>query len=260
MLSRIIALVRTSVAIVVLATLLVACNAAPSDPVRIAVAANFAAVQEQLAARFTEKSGYPVESSFGATGALYSQIANGAPFQVFLSADGERPERLEKEGLTAPGSRFTYALGALVLYAPGGLDGGNGEEALRRGAFQHLAICKPALAPYGRAAQQTLEKLGLWDRVQPALVQGDNVTQAFQFIETGNAEIGFVALSQVIGQAPEKLWRVSAALHEPILQDAVLLKTGAEHEGARAFLAFLQGPEARQMIAAGGYTLPEGAK
>jgi molybdate transport system substrate-binding protein len=260
MLSRIIVLVRTSFSLVALAILLVACNAAPSDPVRIAVAANFTAMQEKLAARFTERTGVPVESSFGATGALYSQIANGAPFQVFLSADAERPERLEREGLTAPGSRFTYALGALVLYAPGGFDGGNGEEALRRGAFQHLAICKPALAPYGLAAQQTLEKLGLWDGVQPGLVQGDNVTQVYQYVETGNAEMGFVALSQVNGLDPDQLWHVPAALHAPIRQDAVLLKTGAEHEGARAFLAFLQGPEARQMIAAGGYALPEEAK
>jgi len=240
--------------------ILAACNGtpAPSEPVRVAVASNFTAAQEKLAALFTKQTGYPVESSYGATGALYSQIANGAPFQVLLSADAERPERLETEGLVAPGSRFTYALGVLVLYSPGGIEGGDGESALRRDAYQHLAICKPELAPYGLATQQTLEKLGLWEAVQPKLVQGDNVTQAFQFIETGNAEMGFVALSQVVDKPQEHYWRVPAEFRVPILQDAVLLKSGADHEGAKAFLAFLRNPEAREIIAAAGYTLPDG--
>lgn len=244
----------------VTATFLAACNGAPdpAQPVRVAVAANFTAAQEKLVARFTQQTGIPVESNYGATGALYSQIANGAPFQVFLSADAERPERMEKEGLAAPGSRFTYALGALVLYAPGGIEGGDGEGALRKDAFQHLAICKPELAPYGLAAKQTLERLSLWDALQPKLVQGDNVTQTFQFIETGNAEIGLVALSQVVDQPSERIWRIPADFHAPIRQDVVLLKSSAEHEGAKAFFAFLQSPEARQIIAAAGYTLPDG--
>lgn len=233
---------------------------APSDPVRVAVASNFTAVQEKLAALFTQQTGHPVESSFGSTGALYSQIANGAPFHAFLSADAERPARLEAEDLSVPGSRFTYALGALVLYAPGGIEGGDGEGALRKDAFQHLAICKPELAPYGLAAQQTLKKLGLWEAVQPKLVQGDNVTQTFQFIESGNAEMGFVALSQVVDQPSERIWRVPADFHAPIRQDVVLLKSSAEHEGAKAFLKFLQSPEARQIIAAAGYTLPDGSE
>ena len=241
---------------------LAACNGAPapSEPIRIAVAANFTAVQEKLVALFTQQTGHAVESSFGATGALYSQIANGAPFHAFLSADAERPARLEAEGLSVPGSRFTYALGALVLYAPGGIEGGDGEAALRKDVFQHLAICKPELAPYGLAAQQTLEEIGLWDALQSKLVQGDNVTQAFQFIETGNAEMGFVALSQVVDKPQEHYWRVPAEFHVPILQDAVLLKSGADHEGAKAFLVFLRSPEAREIIAAAGYTLPNGAE
>lgn len=242
------------------ATLLAACKGTPTpaEPVRVAVASNFTAAQEKIAVLFTEKTGRAVEFSFGATGALYSQIANGAPFQVFLSADAERPARLESEGLAVPGSRFTYALGAVVLYARGGIEGGDGEGALRKDVFQHLAICKPELAPYGLAAQQTLEKLGLWGAVQAKLVQGDNVTQAFQFVETGNAEMGFVALSQVVDQPPDRLWRVPADFHAPIRQDAVLLKSGADHEGAKAFLAFLRSPEAREIIAAAGYTVPDG--
>lgn len=239
--------------------LLAGCKARvePSPPVRVAVASNFTAVQEKIAALFTQQTGYPVESSYGATGALYSQIANGAPFQVFLSADAERPARLETEGLAAPGSRFTYALGTLVLYAPGGVEGGDGEAALRKDAFHHLAICKPELAPYGLAAQQTLEKLDLWVAVQPKLVQGENVTQAYQYVETGNAEMGFVALSQVVGQPQERIWRVPADFHSPIRQDVVLLTSGADHEGAKAFLDFLQSGEARAIIAAAGYTPPD---
>jgi molybdate transport system substrate-binding protein len=238
-----------------------ACNREPmrSDTVRVAVAANFNAAQEKLAARFTQQTGISVESNYGATGALYSQIANGAPFQVFLSADAERPERMENEGLVAPDSRFTYALGALVLYKPTGIEGGDGERALRRDSFQHLAICKPELAPYGLAAQQTLEKLGLWDTIQPKLVQGENVTQAFQYVMSGGAEMGFVALSQVVAQASERIWRVPAEFYAPIRQDAVLLKSGEDHKGAKAFLAFLKSPEAREIITTAGYTLPDGA-
>lgn len=244
------------------AFILAACNGGPqpADPVRVAVAANFTAVQEKLAAHFTEKTGHVVESSFGATGALYSQIANGAPFQVFLSADAERPARLEAEGLAAPDASFTYALGTLVLFAPDGIEGGDGEGALRKDAFQHLAICKPELAPYGLAAQEALEKLGLLGTVQPKLVQGDNVTQTFQFIETGNAELGFLALSQVVDKPRDHYWRVPADYHAPIRQDAVLLRSGAAHEGAQAFVAFLKSPEGREIIAAAGYTLPDGAE
>lgn len=241
--------------------LLAGCGGArqSSEPVRVAVAANFTATQEKLASTFTEQTGIALESSFGASGALYSQIVNGAPFQVFLSADSERPERLEKEGLVS-GEPFTYALGALALYVPGGVPQGHGEELLKAGAYPHLAICKPELAPYGLAARQTLEKLGLWESVQPKLVQGDNVTQAFQFVETGNAEAGLVALSQVLDRRAEQIWRVPGDLHDPIRQDAVLLKNGEGNPGAEAFATFLKGPEARAIIAAGGYTLPGGAE
>lgn len=229
----------------------------PAPPVRVAVATNFTAAQEKLAAKFTEQTGIPVESNYGATGALYRQIANGAPFQLFLAADAQRPAKLEEEGFVAPGSRFTYALGILVLYIPNGIEGGDGEGALRKDTFQHLAICKPELAPYGLAAQQTLEKLGLWDAVQPKLVQGENVTQAFQYVITGSAEMGFVALSQVVAQASERIWRVPADFYAPIRQDAVLLKSGADHQGAKAFIDFLKSPEAREIITAAGYTLPD---
>jgi len=230
-----------------------------AEPLRVAVAANFTAVQEKLTALFTEQTGIPVESSFGASGALYSQIVNGAPFHIFLSADADRPARLEKEGLTS-GTPFTYALGTLALYAPGGIPDGDGETLLRADGYQHLAICKPELAPYGLAAQQTLENLGMWESLQPKLARGDNVTQAFQFIETGNAELGFVARSQVLGFPPEQVWPIPDQFHQAIRQDGVLLKSGAENEAAKAFVAFLKSPEARAIIAAAGYALPEGAE
>lgn len=241
-----------------LGVFLAGCGGSPqqSPPLRIAVASNFTSVQEKLATLFTEQTSIPVESSFGASGVLYSQIANGAPFQIFLSADADRPARLEMEGLTS-GPPFTYALGTLALYAPGGIPDGDGETLLRANAYQYLAICKPELAPYGLAARRTLENLGLWESVQPKLAQGDNVTQAFQFVETGNAELGFVARSQVLGLPPEEVWPVPAQFHQPIRQDGVLLKTGLGHPGAEAFVAFLKSPEARAVIADAGYTLPE---
>lgn len=244
-----------------IASSLAGCGAPPQpdSPLRVAVAANFTAVQEKLTALFTEQTGIAVESSFGASGALYSQIVNGAPFQIFLSADADRPARLEKEGLTS-GTPFTYALGTLALYAPGGIPDGDGENLLRANAYQHLVICKPDLAPYGLAAQQTLEGLGLWETVQPKLVQADNVTQAFQFVETGNAELGFVARSQMLGLPPEQVWPIPEQFHQAIRQDGVLLKSGIDHPGAEAFVAFLKSPEARAIIADAGYALPEGAE
>lgn len=235
------------------------CAASGGDGVvRVAVASNFTSVQETLAARFTAETGIPVESSYGATGALYSQIAHGAPFAILLAADAERPARLETEGAAVAGSRFTYALGALVLFGPDGTEAGAG--ALRAGAFTRLAICKPELAPYGAAARQTLERLVGWDAVAPKLVLGDNVTQTYQFVATGNAELGFVALSQVLDRPASHYWRVPDDLHDPIRQDAVLLRAGAGSDGARRYLAFLQSPEARGIIEAAGYRVPEPAR
>ena len=219
---------------------------------KVAVAANFTEPATEIAKLFAEKTGHTAVLAFGATGQFYTQITQGAPFEVFLAADNIRPTKAVADGFGVPGTVFTYAEGQLVLWSP---KGEAGAEALK-GDFQHLAIANPEAAPYGLAAVQTLKSLGLYDRLEPRIVQGANISQALQFVETGNAEMGFVALSQVVGKGGGQ-WVVPAAgHHDPILQDAVLLKVGAENEAAKAFLAFLRGPEAAKVIRAFGYTIP----
>jgi molybdate transport system substrate-binding protein len=224
--------------------------------VRVAVAANFAAAQEELARRFQANSGIEVETSLGSSGQLYAQIINGAPYDVFLSADVARPDRLEHDGQTVPGTRFTYAVGRLVLYAPGWGLTDSVEMKLRDRPFQHLAIADPRIAPYGVAARQVLERWGLWDGLQTRLVQGESVGQAFQFVDAGAAELGFVALSQVIARREREYWIVPRELHRPLRQDAVLLRTGEPNTGARGFLQFLKSEEGQRIIARFGYALP----
>jgi molybdate transport system substrate-binding protein len=228
----------------------------PSDVVRAAVAGNFAAPQRALARRFRETSGIRVETSIGSTGQLYAQIANGAPYDVFLAADTIRPHRLEAEGLAVPGSRFTYAVGRVVLYAPGWDSIGSGRLALRTRAFQHLAIANPETAPYGTAARAVLMEWGLWDSMLPRVVRAENVAQAFQFVESGAAEVGIVALSQVTDRNPEHYAVLPNGLYPPIQQDAVLLRPGEDHPGAQAFLSFLRSDAGRQVIARYGYQRP----
>jgi molybdate transport system substrate-binding protein len=221
--------------------------------VNVAVAANFTAPATEIAAAFRKASGDKAVLSFGASGQFYAQIANGAPYQVFLSADADRPTKAEQAGLAVPGSRFTYAVGRLVLWSrtPGLVDPGG--AVLGKGSFAKLAIADPAAAPYGLAAVQTMKKLGLYEKLQPKIVQGSSITQALQFIQTGNAELGFVALSQVIDQQGGSRWLVPEADHDPIVQQAVLLKTGADAPAAKAFIAFLKGPQARAIIEKYGY-------
>ncbi len=228
--------------------------AANTAPVQVAVAANFAAPAKRIAQAFERHSGHKVLLSFGATGSLYAQISNGAPFAVFLAADQQTPAQLEREGLAVSGTRLTYATGRLVLWSKksGGLDG----QVLRSGRFDKLALANPRLAPYGAAALQTLRSLGLAETVAPKVVEGSNIAQVYQFVASGNADLGFVALSQVLsdGQIREgSAWMVPAHLHDPIRQDAVLLKTGAGHAGAQAFLAYLHGPATQAVIRAAGY-------
>jgi molybdate transport system substrate-binding protein len=220
---------------------------------KVAVAANFTDPAKEIAARFKARTGHDASLSFGSSGQFYAQIANGAPFEVFLSADAERPLKAEAEGLAVPGSRFTYATGGLVLYSktPGLVDGKG--AVLKTGKFEKLAIADPKTAPYGEAAVETLTKLTLYDALKPKIVQGSSITQAFQYVQTGAAELGFVALSQVIDEPGGSRWRVPAADHAPIDQQAVLLKTGEKSEAARAFLAFLKGPEAKAIIRRYGY-------
>ena len=226
--------------------------------VHIAVAANFTAPINEIAAAFEKASGHKVIAAFGPTGGLYTQIKHGAPFEVFLAADDSTPARLETEGEILAGSRFTYAIGKLVLWsASAGYVDAEG-EVLRRNEFNHLSIGNPKTAPYGLAATQVLGKLGLIDAVKPKLVEGTNITQAYQFVATGNAELGFVALSQVYkdGQITGgSAWIVPEDMYEPIRQDAVILNKGKDNPAAAALVDYLKGPKAAAVIKSYGYDL-----
>ncbi|ODT47916.1 MAG: molybdate ABC transporter substrate-binding protein [Devosia sp. 63-57] len=231
-----------------------AATAVPSwaETVHVAVAANFTAVAEDLSAKFEAETGHDVELSFGATGQLYTQITQAAPFGVFLAADTARPQKAIDEGFGVEGSFFVYAEGRLVLYGPG-RDMSDGEAALKAD-FNKIAIADPAAAPYGKAAVETLTALGLYETLQPKIVQGENISQTLQFVETGNAELGFVAASQVLGKADQ--WLVPAEMHTPIAQGAVLLKSEAENPAALAFIAYLRSDAAVAVIEAAGYSVP----
>jgi molybdate transport system substrate-binding protein len=229
--------------------------AAPAE-VHVAVAANFTAPLAELGRGFERAGGGKLVVSAGSTGKLYEQIRAGAPFEILLAADAARPERLESEGLAVPGSRFTYARGRLVLWSPRP-DLVDAEGAvLARGGFAHLAIANPKTAPYGAAAEQTLRALGLWERLEPRLVIGEDIAQAHQFVASGSAELGFVALAQLHGAAGGSRWVVPASRHAPIDQQAVLLRQGRDNPAARALLDYLRGAPARQIIASYGYEVP----
>ena len=226
--------------------------------VQVAVAANFTAPMQKIAPEFEKDTGHKAVLAFGATGAFYAQIRNGAPFQLLLAADDETPARLEKENLTVANSRFTYAVGRLVLWSaePGVVD--DKGAVLARGGFERIAIANPKLAPYGAAAIETLTRLNLLERVQPKFVQGENIAQTFQFVSTGNAPVGFVALSQVMmdGRISKgSAWTVPANLHTPIRQDAVILNPGKESAAAAALAAYLRGDKAWAIIRSFGYEL-----
>lgn len=225
----------------------------------VAVAANFTEAINRLAPDFARRSGHRLITSFGATGKFYAQIKNGAPFDVLLAADSEHPQRLETEGLGVIGTRYTYATGRLALWsAKTGVVDKDG-EILRRGEFAHLAMANPKTAPYGAAAVQALQRLGVEERIRPRLVQGENITQAFQFVSTGNALLGFVAWAQVRALPAAQAgsyWLVPAELHDPLRQDAILLQRAADLPAARAFLAYLRSPPARSIITELGYTTP----
>ena len=228
--------------------------AADAAQTHVAVAANFTEPAREIAALFQQKTGHEAILIFGASGAFYAQITHGAPFEVFLSADEERPRLAVENGFAVPESRFTYAIGKLVLWSKV-VDVTNGEAALKAGNFSKLSIANPTSAPYGSAAVETLKALGVFDALQPKIVQGNSIAQAFQFVDTKNAEVGFVALAQLYGIADGTRWSVPSNLHSPIRQDAVLLKNGAGDEASKAFLAFLKGPEAHAVIEKYGYTL-----
>jgi|GEM_PF-13227 len=228
--------------------------------VTVAVAANFIAPMQILAAGFEQETGHKAIVSSGSTGQFYAQIKNGAPFDVFLAADSATPARLEAEGQTVSGSRFTYAIGTLVLWSTkDGFVDGKG-EVLKKGTFAHLAIADPEKAPYGAAAVETLRKLEAYDALRPKFVTGNNIAQAHQFIATGNAELGFVALSQVFKDGRltgGSAWIVPDNLHEAITQDAVLLIRGRNNPAADALLRYLKEPKAVAIIESFGYRRAE---
>ena len=232
--------------------------AAHADEINVAVAANFTAPAKVIAAIFEKSTGHTAKLAYGSTGAFYTQIKNGAPFDVFLAADDERPAKLEKEGDILPGSRFTYAIGQLALWSPktGVVD--NQGAVLKGTSFNKLAIANPKLAPYGAAAVETMNKLGLTAALQPKLVTGESLGQTYNFVASGNADLGFVALAQI--QEAGKLkggsaWVVPADLHAPIVQDAVILKRGAANPAAKAWVALLRTPNIQDIIRSYGYAL-----
>lgn len=232
---------------------------AAAGEVTVAQAANFLKPMEEIGAAFERATGHKVRISAGSTGKLYAQIMNGAPFDLFLAADRRRPRRLEEEGLTVSGSRFTYAVGRLTLWSrDAGRLTGDGAAVLRRGSFEHLAIANPKTAPFGNAAIQTMEKLGLYAGLQSKIVQGENVGQAFQFVFSGSAELGFVSLSQVLDPRIDgagSRWDVPQELYGPLKMDAVQLKRSAGNAAARALLDFVKGAQARAIIERYGYSI-----
>ena len=233
-----------------------ACQSAIADKVNVAVAANFTAPMKLIAADFEKETGHQVVLSFGSTGKFYSQIINGAPFDVFLAADEQTPAKLDANGEAVKSTRFTYATGKLVLWSamPGVVDAQG--EVLKNGQFEKIAIAAPKLAPYGEAAIQTLTQLGLMSRLKSKLVTGESIGQAYSFVVTGNARLGFVAMSQIYEGGELKsgsAWIVPSSLHSPIHQDAVLLSKGKDNKAAVALLAYLKTDKAKTVIRYFGY-------
>ena len=229
-----------------------------AEEAMVAVAANFSAPMQQIAALFQKETGHQIKLSFGASGGIYAQIKNGAPFDLFLSADQLTPQKLEAEGLGVPNSRFTYATGQLVLWSKQeGLVDAKG-HVLQNKSIQRIALANPKLAPYGAAAIETMTNLGLLKELQSKLVQGDNIAQTYQFVSTQNAQIGFVALSQISldGRITQgSAWVVPQYLHTALKQDAVLLNAGKDNAAAHALLKYLQGDTAKAIITRYGYAL-----
>lgn len=247
---------KTLVCAICLLLGLFAAGSAPAEEIRVAVASNFADAMQELAGRYEQQSGHKIILAFGSTGKHYAQIKHGAPFSAFFAADVERPEQLEEEGLAVAGSRFTYAIGKLVLWSPRADYVDPAGKVLEQGDFRHLALANPKLAPYGKAAREVLERRGLWRVLQDRLVRGENIGQAFQFVKSSNAELGFVAWSQVNRPGKPMIgswWEIPQALYSPIEQQAVLLE---DNPVARDFLTFARSEAALEIIRAHGYGTP----
>jgi molybdate transport system substrate-binding protein len=242
----------------ILLALLGAAGIAHADEVQVAVAANFAAPMKEIAARFEHDTGHKVLSTVGATGKFYAQIKNGAPFDILLAADDETPARLEKEGAAIPHTRFTYAIGKLVLWSaqPGLVD--DKGDVLKKASFEHLAIANPKLAPYGAAAVQAMQKLNLYSALEPKFVVGESIAQAQQFVASGAAQLGFVAMSQVYEGGKLKsgsAWVVPGSMYSPIRQDAVALEKGKGKPAVDALINYMKGDKAKAVIRSYGYDL-----
>jgi molybdate transport system substrate-binding protein len=229
-----------------------------AEEISVAVAANFTAPMKLLAAEFEKESGHKLVASYGSTGKFYAQIKNGAPFEVLLTADDETSAKLVKEGAAVSGTAFTYAVGKLVLWSakPGVVDASG--AVLKKAAFEHLALPDPKLAPYGVAGVETLKSMGAYEHVQTKLVTAENLTQAYQFISSGNAELGFVALSQVLkdGKVEGSSWLVPGNLYTPLRQEAVILERGRGKASAEALMKYLKSDKAKAVIRSFGYELP----
>jgi len=246
----------TRIAGLVATIVLAAQTQARAAEVQVAVAANFTAPMQAIAAQFEQDTGNKAVLSFGSTGQFYAQIRNGAPFEVFLAADDATPAKLEQEGLAMHGTRFTYATGKLALWSARDRYVDARADVLRTGQFAHLAIANPRTAPYGAAAVETLTRLALYERLKPKLVEGENISQTRQFVGTGNAELGFVALSQVWKDGKltsGSAWIVPSNLHAPLRQDVVILKKGEANPAARALETYLKSAKAKAIIRAYGY-------
>jgi molybdate transport system substrate-binding protein len=243
---------------VLLASLMVISIQVRADEVSVAVAANFTAPMQKIAAEFEKISGHKLVVSFGSTGKFYAQIKSGAPFEVLLAADDETPTRLIKENAAVAGSQFTYAIGKLVLWSakPGAVD--DKGEVLKKGDFEHISLANPKLAPYGAAGVEVMKSLGVLDNLEPKFVTAENITQAYQFISSGNAQLGFVALSQVLkdGKIEGSSWIVPAKLYTQIRQDAVILEKGKGKPAVEAFVKYLKADKSVAIIKSFGYELP----
>jgi molybdate transport system substrate-binding protein len=246
-------------ALCLLAASAIAVATARAADVDVAVAANFKTTLERLKPMFEATYAGRLVISAASTGQLYAQIANGAPYDIFLAADVARPRRLEQDGIAVAGTRFTFALGKLVLWSPKAGFVDDQGRILATGHFRRLAMAEPKTAPYGEAAQEVLTHLGLWENLQARIARGQNVGQTLQFVYSGNADVGFVALAQVLdlpARSQGSYWIVPQSLYTPIEQQAVLLRRAVDNPDARAFLTFLRGDRARAEINTRGYGLP----
>lgn len=230
---------------------------ARAETITVAVAANFKKPAEEIGAAFKAKTGIDVKYAFGATGQFAAQIRNGAPFDVLLAADDTTAPALAKDGFAVAATNFVYARGTLVLYSTTLPVKDQGEQILRKGDFAHVSIANPKTAPYGTAAIEAMKKMGVYDALKPKIVEGSNIGQTFDFVATGNAQAGFVALSQAIGAGKGQWWVVPQADYAPIDQSAIVLKPGADKADVKAYLDYLRGSEARAVIEKYGYVIPK---